>query len=85
MSKLLYTNKYYRVELVVEDKDNPYHVIHQEHNAESINKYDNYPQALIIAEQFSNMLFQDTWKRTVLAAAPPLELAVDNTEGSPTH
>lgn len=85
-NEVLYMNEFYRIDLVTEDKKYPYHVVHRVHNAESTNNYDNYPQALIIAEQFSNMLSNDEWRRTVLRASEGdlAELVItDNTETQP--
>lgn len=68
----LYRNEYYHINLVKEDVATPYHVIHSEHEVHGNNKFDNYPQSLIIAEQFNQMLHNDTWKRQMLSSSPEL-------------
>lgn len=62
----LYRNEFYHVALVEDDEMLPYHVIHNEHNVCGDNKFDNFPQALIVSEQFSQLLSGDRWKQELL-------------------
>ena len=63
-------NNNYHILLVPDDEDLPYHIIHNVHGVCGGNKYDNYPQALIIAEQFDQMLHDDLWKRQMIQSSP---------------
>lgn len=65
----IYRNEFYHVNLVKEDEDTPYHIIHNEHDVCGGNKFDNLAQALIIAEQFGQMLHNDTWKREMIRSS----------------
>ena len=68
--KELYKNEFYNIQLVTEDTEAPYHVYHNEHEVCGGNMFDNYPQALIIATQFEQMLHNDMWKREMIRSAP---------------
>lgn len=66
----LYRNEFYHVRLIKDDEDTPYHIYHNEHDVCGMNKFDNFAQALIISEQFNQMLHNDTWKREMIRSAP---------------